>query len=396
MVTPTNRQLFLQHLAQTSDAPLLLEIAGALGNYLIGQDGKKYLDLISGISVSSLGHGLPQIVEAVKKQASNYMHTMVYGEFVQAPQVRLAQQLTGLLPETLNSVYLVNSGSEATEGAMKLAKRATGRSDFVALTKAYHGSTQGALSLMTESYYNAAYRPLLPNVRFMEQNRLSDISLIDQNVAAVFIEPVQGEKGAVPCSAEFLHAVRDKCTETGALLVFDEIQTGMGRTGRMFAMEYFGVYPDILLLGKAFGGGMPLGAFVASRQLTQKLSANPVLGHISTFGGHPVSCAAASAALQYLTENLLSFEIEAKNKQFQALKNTPGVLGISGTGLLLAIDVGSEERCKKIIQTCLQKGVFTDWFLYAPERLRVAPPLTITIEEIDMAVGVLDEAIRAA
>lgn len=381
-------------MAQTSQEPLALEIIGAGGNYLFGSDGKKYLDFISGISVSNLGHSNPDIINAIQIQAAAFTHTMVYGELIQAPQVELAARLSGLLPAELCSTYLVNSGSEAVEGAMKLAKRFTGRTRFVALTEAYHGSTQGALSLMSNEYFSQKYRPLLPEIRFIEQNDNQELNVVDAHTAAVFVELVQGEKGAMPCNTDFIQSLRNKCNETGALLVFDEIQTAMGRTGKMFAFEHFGVIPDILVLGKALGGGMPLGAFVSSQRIMQSLSNNPVLGHITTFGGHPVSCAAAIKAL-YLTYNRLTeFQVEEKEKYIRKRALELNLGTITGKGLLLALDLLTEKNCKTVIAHCIKHGLFTDWFLYAPYKLRIAPPLTVTFDEIEFALTTIHAALK--
>jgi len=390
-----NRQLFLQSMAQTSPEPLLIEMVSAKGHYLQDIDGKNYLDLISGISVSSLGHGHPKIVEAVKTQAESHMHLMVYGELVQSVQVKLATLLTNLLPPSLNSVFLVNSGSEAVEGAMKLAKRFTGKTGFVAHTKAYHGSTQGALSLMDESYFTAAFRPLLPGVKFINQNDIAAIAELGNQVAAVIVETVQAEKGAIPCDVPYLKALRKYCNESGALLIFDEIQTGMGRTGSLFSFEQLDVIPDVLLLGKAFGGGMPLAAFVASSSIMSSLSNHPVLGHITTFGGHPVSCAAAFESLQLCANGLDDFNIHAKSALFKSKLVHPKILKTTGMGLLLAVHLESESVCKILIQHCLSQGVFSDWFLHAPHCLRIAPPLTITEEEIGYACNVVLQGLNS-
>lgn len=391
MQPTTLRQQFLSHVAQTSDAPLMLEIASANGNYLFDIQGKKYLDLISGISVSSLGHGNTAIANAIQNQVSKHLHTMVYGELILEPQVKLAEALAKMLPPTLNCCYWVNSGTEAVEGAMKLAKRVTGRTGFVAMKKAYHGSTQGALSLMSEEYYSAAYRPLLPDINYIEQNNIAELDRITNKTTAVFVEPVMGEKGAVPCSSAFLDALRKRCNETGALLIFDEIQTGMGRTGKYFAFEHYGIVPDVLLLGKALGAGMPLATFISSAENMHALSVNPVLGHITTFGGHPVSCAAALAGLEVLTDNYASFEVEKKSQIF---KRELSVIGdVNGLGLLLSLDLKSADKCKKVIEKLLDKGIFSDWFLYAPHLLRIAPPLTITEEEILFAIQAIGDCV---
>lgn len=390
-----HRSIFLKHLAQTSNSPLMIEISHAGGNYLYTSDNRKLLDLISGISVCNLGHGRPEIVAAIADQAGKHMHTMVYGELIQSPQVKLAKALTSVLPTSLDACYFVNSGSEAVEGAMKLAKRFTGRQNFVALTQAYHGSTQGALSLMSNEYFSSAFRPLLPNIFFIEQNRIEGLEQITKETAAVIIEPVQAEKGAFPCTPEYVQALRSKCNETGTLLIFDEIQTGMGRTGTLFAFEHLGVLPDILLLGKAFGGGMPLGAFIAGQNIMQSLADNPVLGHITTFGGHPVCCAASLAALEITINELHSYQVSEKEKLFRELALKYNLGEIQGKGLLLSLDMGTDSRCKAVIDRCIEAGLFTDWFLFAPHRLRIAPPLTITPDEIHFAMKTIAVALSA-
>lgn len=385
--------MFLQHVAQTNGAPLMLEISRAEGNYLFDVHGNRYLDLISGISVANWGHGRNEIVEAVQKQAAAHMHTMVYGEMIQQPQVELAYNWAKHMPGDLNCFYFVNSGAEATEGAMKLAKRITGRNSFTALTQAYHGSTQGALSLMSESYFTGAFRPLLPQIRFMDQNDLNAVrSQITSDTAAVVIELIQSEKGAIPCSKEFVAAIRQQCNQTGALLIVDEIQTGCGRTGSVLLSSEYGILPDILLLGKAFGGGMPLAAFVAAREKMALLADQPILGHITTFGGHPVSCAAALASLRILENELDGSDIPGKEQLFRKAFSSRGLPEPVGKGLLMSMDLGSAERCMGIIQLCLKKGLFTDWFLFAPGKLRIAPPLTITSEEIEFVATTIAEA----
>ena len=377
-----NRQYFLQHLAQTSDAPLMLEIERAEGHYLYDASGKKYLDLISGISVSSLGHRHPEILKSIQAQLDRYMHLMVYGEVVQSPQIALAQALGKVLPPKLDNFYFVNSGSEAIEGAMKLAKRYTGRSGFVAQTNAYHGGTQGALSLMSNEYYSGPYKPLLPDITFIDAGNIEALNGLKAPPAAVILELIQAERGAISVSREYVQAIREYCNQTGALMIVDEIQTGMGRTGTMFAFEQYGIIPDVLVLGKALGGGMPMGAFIASKEIMQCLSENPVLGHITTFGGHPVCCAAATAAVNVTAENLKTFSIAEKEQMFRKLLVHPKIKRIKGSGFLLAAHLDNETTCKKLIRRALDEGIFTDWFLYAPDALRIAPPLSITEEEI--------------
>lgn len=393
------RQLFLRRIAQTSDAPISLEIARGAGIYLYDPDGKAYLDLIAGISVSSLGHAHPAVVDAVQQQAASYMHTLVYGELVLSPQVELAEWLTSHLPDTLDNVYFTNSGTEATEGAMKLAKRATGRSEIVACVRAYHGSTQGAASLMSDDYFTRPYRPLLPGIKHIDFNceycLREQMSIINKRTAAVIIETVQAEWGVRKPRPVWLRALRQRCDEVGALLVFDEIQAGIGRTGSLFAFEQYGVVPDILLLAKALGAGMPLGAFVARKALMHHLTHSPVLGHISTFGGHPVSCAAALAGLRAMSESGLIDEVEHKGALFERLLRHSIIKDIRRAGLLMAVELRDFEQVKAVIAACLERGLITDWFLFNDRCLRIAPPLIITPPEIEKACSILLEAMDA-
>ena len=380
------RKAFLQHLAQTSPNPMALHVVKAQGNYLYDDSGKAYLDLIAGISVCNVGHQHPSVVQAVVDQAQSFMHVMVYGETIQTPQNAYAASLTSHLPESLSCCYFVNSGAEAIDGAMKLAKRATGKTNFVAQTNAYHGSTQGPLSLMSNEYYSQAFRPLLPSVHFIDQNDMDAIeSLPWEKIAGVVVETIQAERGGKQANVEYLQALRQKCTEHCALLIFDEIQTGMGRTGSLFSFEAYGVIPDVLVLGKALGGGMPMGAFLASRPLMNTLSNHPILGHITTFGGHPVACAAGHAAFQVLLEEKLIDTVSAKSDHFRKFLKHPKIKSVHGMGLLLAVELDSFETVNTCIQKMLQKNLFADWFLYAPHCLRICPPLTITIEEIERA-----------
>ncbi|MFN8285181.1 MAG: aspartate aminotransferase family protein [Chitinophagales bacterium] len=385
----SNRQLFLSHLAQTSPAPLLLEIERAEGMYLYGADGKRYMDLIAGISVSNLGHSYPPVVNAIKEQAEKYMHLMVYGEFVQSPQVQYATELCKHLPAGLNSVYFTNSGAEATEGAMKLAKRLTGRRQLVHFKDAYHGSTQGALSLMGDETFKRKFRPLLPDALQLEFNKPADLEKITAATAAVFVEPVKAESGITIPLEGYLHELRKRCDETGALLVFDECQTGLGRTGKLFAFEHYNVVPDILLLAKAFGGGMPLGAFISSQQKMSTLSNNPILGHITTFGGHPVCCAAGLAAFNALLANNLISKVEAKGMLFEQLLLHPKIIAKRRKGLMMAVEFANFDENKAIIDRCIEKGLLTDWFLFAPHCMRIAPPLIISEEEIREACQII-------
>ena len=380
------RQTFLENMAQTSPNPLALHVVRAEGNYLFDVDGRKYLDLIAGISVCNVGHQHPKVVAAVQKQASEFMHVMVYGETVQTPQSTYAKQLVHLLPASLDCCYFVNSGAEAIDGAMKLAKRVTHKTDFVALVDAYHGSTQGPLSLMSNDYYSQAFRPLLPSVHFVQQNDIAALANIPwDRVAGVITEVVQAERGDQWSSAEFLQSLRAYCDAHCALLIFDEIQTGFGRTGKLFAFEHAGIVPDVLVLGKALGGGMPMGAFISNRALMAQLSDQPILGHITTFGGHPVVAAAGCAALEVLLESTWIDEVTKKESIFRAGLVHPTIKAIHGKGLMLAVELADFETVQLCIQKMLNKGLFSDWFLFAPNCLRLSPPLSITETEIQWA-----------
>ncbi len=387
------RQLFFRHVAQTSPAPLALEIVRAEGCWLYDSDGKKYLDLIAGIGPSVLGHRHPKVQAAVQEQLNAYWHTLVYGEFVLSPQVRFATLLSEHLPG-LDSVYFVNSGAEAAEGAMKLAKRFTGRPDFVACRNAYHGSTQGAASLMSPTDFTLAFQPLLPGIRYIDFNSEADLKKIDRRTAAVVVETIQGEAGLITPDPEWLHALRARCDETGALLILDEIQAGIGRTGHLFAFEQYGIVPDILLLAKGFGGGMPLGAFIARREIMQTLTQDPVLGHITTFGGHPVCTAAGLATLEVLLEGGLMAQIPEKEALFKNLLVHPAIREIRSAGLWLAVDLGDALKVQAVIRYCIAHGVITDWFLFNDRSLRIAPPLTISEEEINFACQVILSALQ--
>ena len=390
----TNRQLFQQHLAPTSTAPIGLEIVHAEGNYLYDIEGKKYLDLIGGISVCNIGHRQPEVIEAIHQQLNKYMHIMVYGELVQAPQSQYAQLLTSLLPPSLNCVYFTNSGSEATEGALKLARRVTGKTDLLACNDSYHGHTMGALSIMGSEYWRAPFRPLLPAVRHYGYNSMELVDAIGNQTACVVIETVQAEAGVILPNREWLQALRDRCTATCTLLIFDEIQCGFGRTGTLWGFEHWGIVPDVLLLGKALGGGMPMGAFVASREMMSVLAHNPVLGHLTTFGGHPVCCAAGMASLQVLLQRPYQSEVDEKGKLFISLleKNTH-IVAVKGIGLLIAIQLRDSETVQKVLALCLHRGLFSDWFLFAPDCIRIAPPLSITKEEIVDACDIINEIV---
>jgi acetylornithine/N-succinyldiaminopimelate aminotransferase len=389
----TLRQLFLNNNAQTTHFPLLLEFERAEGVYMYDAAGKPFIDLISGIGVSNLGHSNPKVIAAIKEQVDKYMHLMVYGEYVQTPQVRFAEKLVSVLPQSLNSVYFTNSGAEAVEGALKLAKRFTGRQQIISMHNSYHGSSHGALSVMGNEEFKQAYRPLLPGVNFIRFNEAEDLQLITTDTACVIIETIQGEAGIRVPGVGYMQALRARCTETGTLLILDEIQAAFGRTGKLFAFEHFGIVPDILLLAKALGGGMPVGAFVAPVEIMSAFKENPILGHITTFGGHPVCCAAGLAALEVLlSENLLD-GVEAKNQLFHKQLTHPAIKGIRGKGLMLAIEFESFELNKKIIDRCIANGVITDWFLHCSNSMRIAPPLIITHEQIIDACAVIFEAI---
>lgn len=381
-VPMNQRELFLRHVAQTSEAPLALEIVNAKGTHMWDSQGKKYIDLISGISVCNIGHSNEKVIEAIKTQAEQYMHIMVYGELIESPQVQYASALVSHLPSKLDSVYFTSSGTEATEGAMKLAKRSTGRSKMMAFQDSYHGSTQGALSAMGSEYWRNAFRPLLPGIIHAAYNSDQALDFINDELACIILEPVQAERGVMAPSINWMQALRKKCDAHGVLLILDEIQTGFGRTGKLFAFEHFGIVPDILLLGKALGGGMPLGAFVANRNLMGKLTSNPVLGHITTFGGHPVCCAAGNAAFDFLIEKNLISDIERKQRIFSEKLKHPMIRDFRAVGFMMALEFDSYEVNKKVIDVCIEMGVFTDWFLFASHCMRISPPFIITDEEI--------------
>lgn len=383
------RELFLQHVGQTSTAPLCLEIVKAEGSKLYDANGKEYIDLIAGISVCNVGHRHPAVTEAIKQQIDAYLHIMVYGELVESPQVQYAKLLTSHLPESLNSVFYTASGSEATEGAMKLAKRYTGRTQIISFKNSYHGSTQGALSIMGDEYWRNAFRPLLPDIMQLNYNSLEDLANITERTACVIAETIQAEAGVIVPEKEWLKALRNRCAETGTLLVLDEIQCGFGRNGTLWAFEQFDVVPDILLLGKALGGGMPLGAFVADKKIMDSLSSNPVLGHINTFGGHPVCCAAGLAAFKVLLEERLIDSVKQKEELFLSLLKHPTIKSVRSHGLMIAVEFENYETNKRIIDACIANGVFTDWFLFASNCLRIAPPLTISEAEIRKACEII-------
>ncbi|MBO0947117.1 aspartate aminotransferase family protein [Fibrella forsythiae] len=421
----THRQLFFQHIAQTTDFPLALEIVRAEGVYLFGLNGETYLDLISGIGVSNVGHRHPAVLVAVQAQLDKYMHLMVYGEYVQGPQAELAHALVATLEGAkttygpINNVYFTNSGTEAVEGAMKVAKRFTGRTELIACHNAYHGSTQGALSLSGDENFKRNYRPLLPDIRHIHHGDWDDLAMITTRTAAVIMEVIQGEAGVRVPDAAYLHAVRERCTATGTLLIFDEIQTGFGRTGSFWAFQGIdpdgaAIVPDILLSAKGMGGGMPIGAFMAPEPLMAVIKNNPMLGHITTFGGHPVSCAASLATLQTIQNERLFADAERKGQLIRSLLVHPLIREIRGKGLMLAAEFDSFEVLKPIIDRSILPhsnvpglsigwsdqsgestpgestlGIITDWFLFCNNSMRIAPPLTITDDEIRLACQVI-------
>lgn len=389
-----NRQLFLSHLAQTTDFPLLIEIEKAEGIYMYGPDGKKYMDLISGIGVSNVGHRHPKVIQAIQSQLDKYLHLMVYGEYVQSPQVKLAQALTETLPAHMDNVYLVNSGSEAVEGALKLAKRYTNRREIISCVNAYHGSSHGSLSVGGNEIFKRAYRPLLPGITNVEYGNPEHLDQINEGTAAVIIETIQGEAGIRVADKEYFQALRKRCNETGTLLILDEIQAGFGRTGKFWAFEHFDIVPDILVCAKGMGGGMPIGAFIANKELMGAFKNNPLLGHITTFGGHPVSAAASLSTIQVIQEENLLEQVEEKAALFKKLLVHPMIKGIRNKGLMMAVEFESFEVLKPIIDRAIEKGIITDWFLFCDDAMRIAPPLVITHEEIEIACQIILDSIE--
>lgn len=389
------KELFLDHVGQTSEMPIGWEIERAEGIYMYSPDGKRYTDLVSGVCVSGTGHCNQVITDAVAAQMSRYSHLMVYGELVEAPQVSYAQRLTSFLPESLSSVYFVNSGSEAVEGALKLAKRYTGRTELISCKSAYHGSSHGALSMMGDEYFRNSFRPLLPDTRMIEFGEVSDLKRITKRTACVLIEPIQGEGGVRMPDHAYLRALRSRCTEVGALLIFDEIQTAFGRTGKLFALEHSGVVPDILCLAKALGGGLPLGAFISSKEIMGTLKSNPPLGHITTFGGHPVCCAAGMAAFNYLIDNDITASVKAKGARFKAnLSTSSNIKEIRQFGLMIAVDFHDATVCEANVHKLLASGLMTESFLFSPTALRISPPLVITNDQIDEICAVVNKVIN--
>ncbi len=387
----------MQHVGQTSPSPMLIEVARAEGSFFYTPEGKRYFDLVAGVSVSNVGHGNSEVIAAVQKQAADYMHIMVYGEMVERPQVEYARRIAELLPGALDCVYFVSSGAEAVEVALKLAKRYTGRTELISMRRAYHGSTHGAMSMMGApegEEWKAAFRPLLPDTRAIEFNSFDELQHITERTAGVLCEVVQGEAGVRLPNPEWLHALRERCSEVGALLIFDEIQTGMGRTGEMFASAKYGVTPDVVCLAKAFGGGMPLGGVAANSKILDSFTNNPCLGHITTFGGHPVCCAAGLASLNYLINNNIVEQVEAKGELFERLlADHPHVKEIRRSGLLMAVELGSSERLYAMMDMFKQMGIMSDWFLYCDTAFRISPPLTISEGEIEECCTIIRRAL---
>ena len=386
-----NKEIFRTLQAQTTPFPIGLEISRAEGLFIYDTNGKAYFDLVSGLAVTNIGHRHPKVIEAIKKQLDTHLHVMPYGEFIQTPQLKLAEKLNEILPENLTTSYFVNSGAEAVEGALKLAKRYTGRQEIIACHKSYHGSTHGALSVSGNPVKQSAFKPLLPDVNFITFNKLDELDRITKNTACVIIETVQGDAGVRIPELCYLQKLREKCTETGTLLILDEIQTGFGRTGSFFAFEQYGIVPDVLVIAKALGGGMPIGAFVSSKKIMDCLTHNPMLGHITTFGGHPVNCAAAVANIDVILEENLVKEVHEKGSLMKRLLSHALVKEIRQIGLMFAIDLETEEITQKVVERCMERGIITFWFLSCPASFRLAPPLTISFEEIEEVCGVICE-----
>ena len=392
-MTISNRQIFLQHVGQTSGSPLQLEIERAEGIYFFTPEGRRYTDLVSGVSVSALGHGHPAVVEAVKKQADQHMHLMVYGEFVQSPQTKYANWIVNHLPDSLDVVYYVNSGSEAIEGAMKLAKRVTGRPGIVAFNKAYHGSTHGAMSIIGDPAFQMGYLPMLPGIIHIDFNDAGTLDRITEETAGVILEPIQAEAGIIEPEPGFLVKVRERCNATGALMILDEIQTGFGRTGKLFAFEHYRVQPDIICFAKSFGGGMPLGAFISSHEKMETLTHHPALGHITTFGGHPVSCAAGLAAQEYIAQHGLIEHANAMGTLYRELMVHEGIDHVRGKGLFLAVQFNKKIDGEKLMQHIFDNGIVLDQFLFCNNAFRIAPPLIISDKEVRESVDMLLDAL---
>ena len=390
----SQKELFYSYLAQTSPEPMELEIVKAEGLYLIDRKNKKYLDLISGISVSNVGHGHPEIINAIKEQADKYMHLMVFGEYIQSTQTKLAEAITNLLPSSLNNVYFVNSGSEAIEGALKLAKRHTGRTDIISCKNSYHGSSHGALSIMGNEEFKNNFRPLLPNTRLIEYNNLDDLQYITKKTACIVIEAFQAEAGIIIPDLNYMKSVRERCNQMGTMLIIDEVQTGFGRTGSFFGFQQHGIIPDIITLAKGMGGGMPIGAFISSKEIMQSLTHHPVLGHITTFGGHPVCSAASLACLNIIEKNNLRDSIPKKSKLFKDLLVHDKIIEVRGIGFFLCVEFENQKFNFAVIKKCVEKGLITDWFLFNDKCLRISPPLIIEEKDIRFSCEIIIESIN--
>ena len=391
----SERDFFLSHLGQTTPFPFLVEVERAEGIYIYDKQGKAYMDMISGVAVNNIGHRHPNVVSALKNQIDKYLHVMVYGEFVQDPQQLLVKELLTVLPDVLDGVYVVNSGTEAIEAALKLAKRVTGRTELISFRGSYHGSTHGSMSVSGNEVKKQAFRPLLPDVQFLQHNQLSDLERISEKTAGVILETIQGDAGVRRPSVTFMKALRQRCDEVGAMLILDEIQCGMGRTGKLFAFEHFDIVPDILTLGKALGGGMPIGALVSSQKKLMEFTHAPMLGHITTFGGHPVICAAAAAAVQVLKSEIDWTELEERAQRFEERFNHhPELIEIRRVGMMFAFDMVSAERVERVVSRCMEKGLLTFWFLSHPYSFRLSPPLTITEDEFNLAADLILQAIE--
>ena len=385
---------FLNHLGQTNEHPFLIEVDRAEGIYIYDKAGKAYMDMISGVAVNNIGHRHPKVIEAIQNQLDRHLHVMVYGEFVQDAQNEMAKELIDLLPQKLNCVYTVNSGTEAIEAALKLAKRYTGRTEIVSFRGSYHGSTHGSMSVSGNEIKKQAYRPLLPDVRFLEFNNEEMLNQISEKTAGVIIETIQGDAGVRIPKKDFLMALRKRCDEVGAQLIFDEIQCGMGRTGKVFAFEHFGVIPDILTLGKALGGGMSIGALVSSKDKMHVFTNNPMLGHITTFGGHPINCAASAAFLKVIKTEIDWVEVERLGALLEKIiSQSTEIKEIRRIGMMFAFDMESPERVAKVVEKCMEKGLITFWFLSHPYSFRLSPPLNISEGEILLAGKHIIEAI---
>ena len=390
-----DKDLFLKIQGQTNPYPYLIEVDSAKGIYIFDKTGKSYMDMISGVAVTNVGHSHPSIIKAIKNQIDKHMHVMVYGEFIQNSTLEFSKKLVSLLPENLNCVYPVNSGTEANEAAIKLVKRVTGRTEIVSFRGSYHGSTHGSLSISGNEIKKQAFRPLLPEIRFLKHNNINDLEQITSKTAGVIIETIQGDAGVRESSHEFLVALRKKCNETGALLIFDEIQCGMGRAGSTFAFERSGIIPDVLTLGKALGGGLPIGALVSSREYLKEFTYNPMLGHITTFGGNPVICASANAFLNILTNEIDFNEVERIASILEKmLSNKDEIKEIRRVGMMYACDMESFERVEKVVKRCLELGLISFWFLSHPYSFRLSPPLNISELEMIKAGEIILQAIQ--